>query len=196
VTDPRMPMIRKCDGSLERFEFHKLRRGVAVAMRDCGYEERLADAIAQAVSLHLRDWRQDRPPSSEYIFRCVRTVLDETGLQEVAQRLMTYRRQRACRRRSLFVFDSRHPDLAAKPWRKSAVVGTLQRRHRLSRMAARILAGQIEERVLSLDYSVISSALVAELIRSELMAWGLSEAGCPHAATAEGAGGCPPGEDV
>lgn len=195
MTNPRVPMVRKRDGSLERFEFAKLRRGLAVAMRDCGYEARFADSLAQAVTIHIRDWRDGRPPTSEYIFRCVRTVLDETGLEDVARRLMTHRRYRACRRRGLTVLDTRRPGRAATPWRKSVVVSTLQRRHKLGATAARILAGQIEERVLSLNYSVISSALVAELIRSELMAWGLSEAGCPHAATAEGAGASPPGED-
>lgn len=194
MIDPRMPMIRKCDGSLERFEFVKLRRGLAAAMRDCGYGVHLADALAQAVTIHLRDWREKRPPSSEYIFRCVQTVLDETGLEEVARHLAAQRRYRACRRRGLLVLDSRHPSRAATPWRKGMVASTLQRRHKLGRKTARILAGQIEERVLSLNYSVISSALLAELIRSELMAWGLSEVGCPRAATAEGAGRCPPEE--
>jgi hypothetical protein len=195
VSSPQVPMVRKRDGTLERFQFAKLRRGLAAAMRDCGYELRFADSLAQAVTIHLRDWRDRRPPTSEYIFRCIRTVLDETGLEEVAQRLMSHRRQRACRRRGLTVLDSRRPGRPAAPWRKSMVVGTLQRRHGLGGAAARILAGQIEERVLALHYSVISSALVDELIHNELMAWGLSEAGCPHAATAEGAGGSLPEED-
>jgi hypothetical protein len=55
------------------------------------------------------------------------------------------------------------------------VVTTLERRHSLKASVARILAGEIESRVLGLNYGVVSSALIAELIRNELMAWGLSD---------------------
>lgn len=167
--------VIKSDGSHERFEFAKLRRCLSHAMRACQYDERYADALAQAVAMHLKDWDEPRPPRADYIFQCIRTVLTETGLGDVAKALVSHRRQRAARRRQLRVIDSRRGVREPVPWEKGRIALTLERRHRLARGTARILAGEIEQRVLGLNYSVISAALVAEVIRNELMAWGLSE---------------------
>jgi hypothetical protein len=55
------------------------------------------------------------------------------------------------------------------------VADALEARHGLRRSVARFLAGEVERRVLSLEYHVVSTALIAELIRNELLAWGLAE---------------------
>lgn len=167
--------VTKCDGSSEPFDFAKLRRCLASCMRSCQYDQRYADALTQAVAMHLKDWDESRPPRSDYIFQCVRTVLSETGLGDVAKALISHRRQRAVRRKRLTVIESRGGVRAPLAWEKSRVAMTLERRYRLARGTARILAGEIEQRILGLNYGVISAALVAEVIRNELMAWGLSE---------------------
>lgn len=167
--------VRKCDGSQEAFQVDKLRRSLAAAMRDCHYDPRFAESLARAVAIHLDGWRGYRPPSTDYIFRCVRTVLGDTGLADVARQLAIHRRHRALRRRALMVLDPRRGGRGTTPWRKRRVCQTLQTRFELNPSAARIIAGEIEERILSLNYNVISTALVAELIRNELLAWGLLE---------------------
>lgn len=171
----RIARVAKRDGSQEAFEFGKLRRTLANAMRGCGYDEMYADALAKAVAIHVKEWGETTPPSTEYIFGCVRAVLDETGLGDVAASLQRHHRHREMKRRKVEVLTSRWPDRSRMPWSKGRVATTLERRHGLKPSVARILAGEIEGRVLGLNYGVVSSALIAELIRNELMAWGLSD---------------------
>lgn len=167
-------MVRKGDGTQEPFDLRKLRRSLAAAMAACQYDERFAESLAQAVLLHLTDWKDRRPPSTEYIFRCVREVLTETGLADVARQLCLHRRTRSQRRRGMTVVGGDGPG-SARPWAKGAVCTALREAHGLTPSVARILAGEIETRVMALNYELISAGLVAELIQSELLAWGLAE---------------------
>lgn len=171
----RIGRVAKRDGSLEAFELGKLRRTLAGAMRGCGYDEMYADALAKAVAIHVKEWGDPAPPTTEYIFGCVRAVLDETGLGDVAASLQRHARQREMKRRRVEVLNTRQQDQQRLAWSKGRIAGTLERRHGLKPSVARILAAEIESRVLGLNYSVVSSALIAELIRNELMAWGLSD---------------------
>lgn len=172
-------LVRKRDGGCEPFEHGKLRRSLSLAMRACQYDERFADSLAKAVGLHVEGWRDRHPPTSDYIFRCVRTVLKETGLADVARQIGFHRNHRARRRRGVQVLDGTLSDTLLRPWRKADVVRTLERGHRVSPAVARILAGVIEERVLMLNYEVLTTALIDELIRSEVIAWGLADADLP-----------------
>lgn len=173
MTRPIPIIVRKRDGSHEPLQVAKLKRTLSLAMRECSYDVRYADPLARAVAMHLDGWDERRPPSTEYLFECVESVLRETGLDDVARQLDIHRRHRASRRRNLRVVELRRGTPVATPWRKHSVVEALRCRHSVSRETARILAGEIERRALSLNYSAISSELVAELIRNELLAWGL-----------------------
>jgi hypothetical protein len=168
-------MIAKREGGLEVFDSAKPRRCLAAAMKACGCNTRIAEALAQAIELHVRDWPDASPPSSNYIFRCLHTALTQTGMENVAQRLVLHRRHRANRRRRLSVLDADQSRYALAPWRKAAVAGTLEGGYGLSHAVARILAGEVERRVLALEYSVVSKPLIRELVRSELLAWGLGD---------------------
>ena len=181
----RAILVAKRGGGIEAFDPAKLRRCLAAAMRACHYEPRLADALTRAIELHLGDWSRPRPPTTDYIFRCLRTALVETGMEQVTQQLARHRRRRASQRQGVAVCDPRDPEGGLTPWRKARVARVLESRHGLGHSTARILAGEIERRVLALEYNVVSTALIAELIRSELFAWGLGEV------TSETASGAP-----
>jgi hypothetical protein len=167
-------IIGKRDGSTEAFSHVKLRRCLVATMRVCGYDVRLAEPLTQAVAMHLEQWVDPRPPTSDYIYRCLRAALTQTGMTNAAEQLAAHRRQRRLSRRGLRVHDSQRSAADAVPWQKAAIVRTLEGRYGLGRSPARILAAEVETRALALDYHVISTALVAELVRNELMAWGLS----------------------
>lgn len=169
----RRVMVAKRDGSQEPFELQKLRRSLAAAMKGCRYDERYAGPLAEAVAMHVNECSQRRRPSTDYVYRCARTVLKETGLQDVAEAYSSYRRQRAARRRGISVLVEVDGKMTQRAWRKDSVVRVLRQKHGLSRPLGRILAGEVEKRVLELNYDAISQVLVGELIRSELLAWGL-----------------------
>ena len=53
------------------------------------------------------------------------------------------------------------------------MIAVLEEQYDIGLAAARILAGELETRVLNLGYRRISRGLLKELIRTELSAWGL-----------------------
>ena len=166
--------LAKRDGTREPFQAAKLRRCFAIGMNACGYEEHLADDLVRAVWLHLKEWPESRPPKTEYVFRCVRTVLKETGLRDVAKFLDRYRRERAGRRSQVRVALDRRAESPPRAWQKGHVVRALQKRFGLARTTARVLGNEVEQRVLGLGYRLVSSSLITELVRNELRCWGLA----------------------
>ncbi|RMF83356.1 MAG: hypothetical protein D6744_04830 [Planctomycetota bacterium] len=169
----RTMKVSKRDGTVEPFNQGKVRRCIALGCQAVGVTTRVADSLARAVAIHLRESAEPGLPTTEYIFRCVRAALEQTEFPRAARVLMQHRRWRDLSRESIRVFDARRPERPAGQWRKTRVVRTLERRYRLSPSTARILAGELEERVLGLRYQMISTALLGELIRNELRAWGL-----------------------
>ena len=165
--------IAKRGGATEPFRADKLRRCLAIGMQACGYHEQWADDLVRAVRLHLQDWPANRTVKSEYVFRCVRTVLRETGMGNVGQVLERYRHERALGRARVRVYSETRPGRRPTGWCKARVVRSLRKRHGVSWAAARVLAGEVESRVLALGYPLVSTALVRELIRTELRCWGL-----------------------
>ncbi len=167
--------VTKRDGTTEVFEMAKLRRSIAAAMRDCGYDEAICDPLARAVKVHLDEIDRSKPATTEYIFRCVRSVLQQTGLEDVSQELSHKARLRDRARRSIRVVGSDIGRRNSVAWRKRELVTNLMERYELRRSVSRYLAGQVEQRVFALNYRLVSKTLLAELVKNEVMAWGLSE---------------------
>ncbi len=165
-------VIVKRDGALEPFSRVKLRRVLGSAMQDCGVEPKLAEPLVQALEVHLQNWDEPHPPSTDYVHRCLQAVLRKTQLEQVAVRIESRRRWRRLRRRSVRLgrVDLRR---VAKPWRKSSLAQMIERRYHLRRESARLLAADIEFRVLNLGINLIAQPLLEELVRSELRSWGL-----------------------
>ena len=141
-------------------------------MLACNRDARFADPLAQAVQMHLEQWTESRPPTSDYIFRCLRSALVQTGMPEAAEELLSRRQARRDGRCGVRVYDSAACRSSSEPWRKTAVVNCLQTRYGLRYATARVLAREIETRVLALDYRLVSTALIREMVCNELLAWG------------------------
>lgn len=168
-------VVTKQDGTLERFNLAKLTGSLAGAMRGHAYDPRLAVPLAKAVAMHLQDLQLTTPPTTDYIYRCARSVLQQTGLPDVADELANFRRQRRTRRRRVRVVDAALPEARGELWRKSALVQTLQTRYGLRHSVSRFVAGQIETQVFALDHREITRTFLAELVRNEVLAWGLAD---------------------
>lgn len=168
-------LIVKSDGSMERFSESKLRRCFQAVLRETGKETHLAEPLARAVAMHLQEGPLPELLNSDYLARCVRAALEQTGLEDSAEAYVAHRRQRKALRKRLRIFDPSQPQRSAAPWKKSSVVGTLIKDFGLRRSVARTLAGEIEQRVMDLGYRVVRTPLLAELVRNELMTWGLAD---------------------
>jgi hypothetical protein len=175
VKKSKQIVVTKRDGTLERFSLIKLSNCLANGLRAQSYDPRLGGPLAKAVLMHLQEWQQPQPPTTDYIYRCVRAVLQQTGLTDVADLLADHRRQRRSRRAALRVINPLPGLVVSEPWRKAAIVDTLQARYGLRYAVARFIATQIEARVFGLNYRVVSKTLLAELVQNEVSAWGLAE---------------------
>lgn len=169
----RRVVVTKRDGTLECFSLPKLRSCLTSVLRAVAADGQPADPLARAVACHLRQWDDQSLPSTGYVYRCVRTALLQTGLTEAADEFAAHRRLRTARRRRVRVLDPTRPEQPAVRWRKAALVETLQNVYDLRQSVARFLAGCVEGQVFSLGYRLLSKTLVAELLRNEVLAWGL-----------------------
>jgi hypothetical protein len=168
--------ITKRDGTVEKFDVMKLTNCLARVLRGRAYDPRLAGPLARAVALHLREWTGSRHPTTQYIFRCVASVLEQTGLGDVAEDLHQHRKLRAVRRRRTRVLeDAERPARGSHGWQKGAIVAALERNYGVRHTVARFLAGQIEMQIFALNYRVITRPFLAELVRNEILAWGLAD---------------------
>lgn len=176
-------VVTKQDGSAECFSSAKLCTCLARALHGRAYDPRLAGPLARAVAMHLGEWRDARPPTTKYVFRCVCSVLQQTGLGDVAEELDRSRRLRDSQRRRIRVFDAAEPlkPQRGRPWQKVALVATLQSRYGLRHSVSRFLAGRIELQVFMLNYRTVTKAFLTELVRNEVLAWGLADEQVLHA---------------
>jgi hypothetical protein len=169
-------LVLKRDGSREPFDLGKLRRAIAVAIRECEEDDSVADVLAQAVLTHLKShWESPEPPSAPYLLRCCQTALHEAEMPEAARRMDLYARARINRRKTISVVDVSVPSAEPRPWRKRKLIRWFETRANVSRAMARMLAARIETYLFGLSYELVSTALITELSLAELYAWGLSD---------------------
>lgn len=168
-------VLTKRDGTAECFVVEKLTSSLARVLQERAYDPRLAGPLARAVAMHLEEC--SKPQTTDYVFRCVCAVLEQTGLADIAGDLKRHRKARALRRRRIQVIDvaQAQANVRGRPWRKVAVVATLQNRYGLRLSVARFLASRIEAQVFALNYRLITRQFLAELVRNEVLAWGLAD---------------------
>jgi hypothetical protein len=168
-------VVTKRDGTRERFSLTKLQGCLAWALQSSGEDPRIAGHLARAIETYVTGGSHRRPLTTEHVYQCACTALAHTGFAAAATALEVYRRHRAARRRRLRVTDARQPEPQLWRWRKDMVVTTLRGTYQLGSVVARFLAGRIEQRVFELGRSVLSTALLNELTREEVLAWGLMD---------------------
>jgi hypothetical protein len=170
----RQVIVVKNDGSVECFATAKLASCLARALEGRSYDQRLSNPLTRAVALHLGDWAATTPPTTQYVFDCACAILRQTGLGDVAEDLGHHRRLRAARRqRTRVLQDLQRPRGVSHPWRKLALVATLQQRYGLRHAVARFLAGQVESQIFALNYRLVTKPFITEMVRNEVLAWGL-----------------------
>jgi hypothetical protein len=173
VSRRRKTIVAKRDGSLEVFSLSKLSRSVQRALRDAELDPHLAIPLSKAIKAHVSAWEEAEPPTTEHIFECARAVLAETGCEAAAVCFDRHRRQRSARRERISVIDQGASVTAPEPWSKTRLVTSLQRKYGLRYAVARSLAGEVESKIVVMEYRVVSSGLIWEIVRHELAAWGL-----------------------
>ncbi len=167
--------VIKRDGTTEPFSFAKLRNCLARVFEETAYERRLAVPLARAVAMHVEDRSAVRPPTTDYLYQCVREALIQTGLREVADALMSHRRLRRARRERVRIFEHASLTGPSVPWRKRDVMVELGASALLGPVVARFLAGEVERQLLDAPARAISRDSLQKKISEQVSAWGLVE---------------------
>jgi hypothetical protein len=171
--------VRKRDGSLEPLSYAKLlnclRRGLEAGGEAVGTEASIAAGLAEAVHDHLRKAFREEPVDSKHLSELVEVVLAQTGHTAACWAAQQHRAMREQQRRRVMVANPRPSDgrYIRRRWDKSHIVQHLRRQHGLDAPVARMLAGRVEQLVFNCGLKVVTVGLVYEMIKSELLAWGL-----------------------
>lgn len=172
-------LVCKRDGTREPFVVAKLLHciwnGLVASGEPIDLDTTTAGALAEAVSDYLKASYAGKAVPADHLADLVELVLTQTGHDGAAIAIREHHRTRQRDRRRLMVATARPRDgrFAQQPWRKQLVVQHLRRQHRLEPPTARLIAGRVERLLLDCGLPVVTSGLVREMARSELLAWGL-----------------------
>lgn len=174
-------MIRVCkrDGTIEPFNLAKLvscmRNGMSASGDAVGLDLPCVRGLAEAVHEYLTETADEAAVASSRIADLVDLVLTQTGHPDAALMTRRFARDRERERRRQLVASARKTDgrVVQKRWKKTLLVQHLRRKHMLDAPASRMIAGRVEQLVFGCGLRVVTSGLVTEMARSELLAWGL-----------------------
>jgi len=177
-------MVEKADGSAEVYLHTKVLGSIAGALSDSGqYQEDIAEQLAETVTSFLRRRHGSGRVTSDEIHSMIEVVLAETDHSMAALALHEHRIHRQIKRNRLEVIRCEAlpggagafyrplvtTTISVQPWDKSVMVRELERGSRLPHDMARAIAGTVEEKVLRLECSSVTSSLVRELVANELI---------------------------
>ena len=168
--------VQKRDGGVEDFDSLKLVGAVSRAVRPAGGRCGYARPIAAAIELFCRRSGCACVSSAavfEMTVKAMRCVRLETG----AEAMESHRTWRARRRRQLRVS---HEGGQVTMWDKSWLCELAQRSWRLSRSAARIIAGRLECELLAGPDELLWRGAVVDMLNAHVAACGLADAVPAH----------------
>lgn len=187
--------VKKRDGRMVPFDETKIRDAIqramlAVGEGDLGFAGEVAGVVRLALESRrasLEGSADDQTPGIEEIQDLVEHALIQLGRASVAKAYILYRDRRAKVREVLEVHRSPKPGVrvprvrtsdegAPAAWSKGRIVAALMSEAELARHTAEDVAGRVEARVFALGQQRISTALVRELVDSELASLGLDAA--------------------
>jgi len=164
--------VLKCDGSLELYLHTKVMGSLAAALADAQRKEiTQVDQLAEAVTTYLKKRFGCGKVDVGEIHAMLLAVLMDVGCEKAALALHEHRVNRQLKRQRLEVIAVLDGQASSQPqpWNKSIIAHDLECTERCGRLFARSVAGAVEERVLNLGLRQITTPLIRELVRNELM---------------------------
>lgn len=176
--------VIKADASIESYLHTKVIGTINNSLSAVGSSDvYAAQQLAEAVTYHLYNVNQDRKVSSSTILSTIKAVLAETGNEEAAMALGDYYRQREIKRSRIEVVpidilcldDAQKlykPEVldARSRWDKSKIVAYLIKDQAFDSQSARVVAAMVEEKILGMGTTMVSSGLIKKLVFREAAA--------------------------
>ena len=143
----------------------------------------VAEELAEAVTFFLYRVGMNRIVSTSEVFSVIEAALASTGFEAAAIVLSEHRYERKLKRCRVEVVNGRMNKLsdveklykdnekrARSRWDKSRIVEDLIVKHGLDRQIARVIASMAEEKVFSMDLSLVPADLVRQLVLNDTVA--------------------------
>ncbi|MCP4376305.1 MAG: hypothetical protein GY794_09045 [bacterium] len=164
--------VAKRDGTFEQFDREKLAAAICRVMQEypCAFAESREVALAIDIYLHRRRWGTI---SSAAIFEMLLKTFRRIGMDLPAAIIETHQTWRLRRRKRVKV---RYADGQTTEWDKGWLVKSVCSSWHLGRSAGRILAAEIEARLLGADVSVIERDKLIEQVNALVSEYGLADA--------------------
>lgn len=164
--------VAKQDGAFEPFDRDKLAAAMCQAMLENPRAVLDSREVALAIDiyLHRQGWRT---VSGAAVLDTVLKTFRRIGMDLPAALMETHQAWRARRRRQMKICCA---DGRTTSWDKGWLVKLICSSWRLGRATGRILAGDIEARVLNADLEVIARDDLIELVNELVVEYGLADA--------------------
>ena len=164
--------VAKRDGTFEPFDRDKLAAAMCQVMP--GGPRAFFDSREVALAIDIYIHRLDWPTvSSAAVFEMVLKTFRQIGMDLPAAMMETHQDWRVRRHRKMKV---RYADGRKARWDKGWLVKLICSSWRLGRATARIMAADIEERLLNSDIDVIVRNDLIEWVNALVVAYGLADA--------------------
>lgn len=172
--------VKKADGNYERYLHTKIIGTINSALGAAGRADaRTAEEFADIVTYYLHNKYSKQLTSSE-ILSVIKAVLTSTGYEDAAIALSEHNFERRLKRSRIQVLlikahQATDPVTFCKEqhrynrtgWDKSVIVEDLVNKNNISRQNARIMAGLVEEKILKMEVSQVSTGLIKQLVLTE-----------------------------
>ena len=176
--------VVKADGTREGYFHTKVVGTIANAFCATGQPDTaVAEELAEAVTFFLHNTVGHRDISSSEILSIIETVLAGTGYVQQAIALSEHHFERKLSRSRVEVTSGQPGGLAdaedfykdssrqvRSRWDKSRIVEDLISSNGLPRQMARTIASMVEEKVFSMDLSVVPAGLIRQLVLNDAAA--------------------------
>jgi transcriptional regulator NrdR family protein len=176
--------VIKSDGSMEEYMHTKVLHTIDRALASTGEPDSVvAERLAEVITYFLYGERACSVVPSSEILAAIKIVLAATGYDNAAEVLSEHHFQRRLQRNRVEVFRTNGSEPSGPEqllelqtnaeravWCKSIIVDDLVNKQDFDRQSARVVAAMVEEKILAMQLSKVSSSLVKQLVLNDTAA--------------------------
>ncbi len=170
--------VIKADGSVEEYLHTKVMGAINNALGETDQANiEIAEHFAEVVTYYLYHQQDQRTVTSSEILSVIKAVLAATGYETAAAALSDRHFRRKLRRSRIEVVSADIRELTDAEylagasetdcrcrWDKSRIVRDLTATHNLCRQTARLIASMVEEKIFSMEITLVPSSLIRQLV--------------------------------
>ncbi len=174
--------VIKADGGIEQYLHTKVIGTISKAIEQVGFGDiYITEELAGVVTYYLYHKQDKTTITSSEILSIVKVVLTATGYEDVAITLNDYHFHRKLQRKRIEVVSIDVSELADAElichspnlrigWNKSVIVNDLVQKHDLCYLTARTIASMVEEKILNMTVTLVSTSLIKQLVLADTAA--------------------------